>query len=144
MEDQQGAFPRMKKGSAPSSLPDIVITSPALDSSPQLSPLPSPSPTENPSSSNLHLRLGHIQSVRQISRKEGHVTRPDPLHLSVPPAASPEPLRRRVSAPARPQSFAARLRKISVTDTLRQVGQDLQRIADHLQLSRLMVRNTNG
>ncbi|XP_043210060.1 uncharacterized protein LOC122374997 [Amphibalanus amphitrite] len=80
--------------------------------------------------SSLQLRLGYLQHVRRLSRRENRAAASAP-----PPAPVPS---RRVSAPCRPSALAARLRKISVTDTLRQVGKDLRRIADHLQLSKLV------
>ena len=122
---------RVKKFSEPPMLPDLVqIRPPQTADCGASSPGPvSPEPALL--SSSLQLRLRHIQHVKRLSRREGTVT--PPVRRA---AATPS---RRVSAPARPSALAARLRKISVTDTLRQVGQDLRRIADHLQLSRLVV-----
>lgn len=151
MSAEARTLPRMKKVSAPCGLPDLIQVPDAAegeeDTTARASWTSASSAADDPPlpdlSASLRLRLGHIQQVRRLTRREGQVSRPDPL-LVTPPrvAAAPTPRpvipSRRVSAPASPSALAARLRKISVSDTLRQVGRDLRRIADHLQLSRIL------
>ena len=129
---------RVKKFSEPPILPDLIqIITPESSDRGVTSPGPaSPDPAQLATS--LQLRLGHIQHVRRLSRRERRLAPPPP---PPPPPVVPS---RRASAPARPSALAARLRKISVADTLRQVGRDLRRIADHFQITRLVVGAAGG